>query len=192
MILFYSALAVVRRWKRNLLTLLAMLISTASVVAMVGISESSALATAQKLAAYDASHIQVRLQSYAWGWSKDYLTDQLAQLPEVKAGGTLTISEMPDLLLSKTVGETNIEPVSPAVLKAQLTQEMQAMTRLTLSVIAVATSFGLITTMQISVWERRQEIGISRALGAGRAKVARLPQRIHCTGLPGGQLPVFW
>lgn len=307
MILVYSALAVVRRWKRNLLTLLAMLVGTASVVAMVGISESSALATAQKLAAYDSAHLEVRLQSYSWDWSEEYLTSQLAQLPEVKAGGTLTISEIPNLTLSKTAEASGADPVyvavvspagltargaevtassfytpspgreaeavimlgrtlardlgisiedganrlylngqlvtvagiikdgpessllslsvmvapesrfltdhlsgqryldvlvepgaadivgkqlkpvldpaapqevnvaippSPAVLKAQLTQDMQAMTRVTLIVMAVATSFGLIMTMQISVWERRREIGISRALGASRAKVA--------------------
>ena len=48
--LHYALLAVVRRWRRNLLTVLAMLAGTTTIIMLVGVSESSALNTSSQLA----------------------------------------------------------------------------------------------------------------------------------------------
>ena len=46
--LHYALLAVVRRWRRNLLTVLAMLAGTTTIIMLVGVSESSALNTSSE------------------------------------------------------------------------------------------------------------------------------------------------
>ena len=46
--LHYALLAVVRRWRRNLLTVLAMLAGTTTIIMLVGVSESSALNTSSQ------------------------------------------------------------------------------------------------------------------------------------------------
>jgi len=61
---------------------------------------------------------------------------------------------------------------SPAALR----QHLLASTRSTVIVIALVMSlaliFGIMTTMQIAVWERRSEVGVARALGASRSEIA--------------------
>ena len=58
--LHYALLAVVRRWRRNLLTVLAMLAGTTTIIMLVGVSESSALNTSSQLASYDSTRLGVR------------------------------------------------------------------------------------------------------------------------------------
>lgn len=60
---------------------------------------------------------------------------------------------------------------SPEKLKARLIGANQAFVTLIAVVTAAATFFSAITTMQVAVWERRQEIGIRRALGESRSEI---------------------
>ena len=65
-----------------------------------------------------------------------------------------------------------VVPPSPARLRSQLTADARSLVFVVSLVTAGATLFGIVTTMQISVWERRKEIGLSRALGMPRVGVA--------------------
>lgn len=305
--LHYALLAVVRRWRRNLLTVLAMLAGTTTIIMLVGVSESSALNTSSQLASYDSTRLGVRLQPQTWDIPEDELLWRVNQVPEVKAAGTVTVDtqttrpqvnrpghegqqtplaivseaglkvrgahiveghfseparERPGeptvylgVALAKELGvstepgrnmievngmrayvlgiirdggknaalssalilpttstflpqahtlqrgmdvivnpgsadtvaeqlkqvldpqrapvDTNIEiPPSPVTLRASLTKDSRALTTIILVVLIASTSFGIVMTMQISVWERRREIGINRALGLGRRDVA--------------------
>ena len=67
--LHYALLAVVRRWRRNLLTVLAMLAGTTTIIMLVGVSESSALNTSSQLASYDSTWLGVRLQPPDLGYT---------------------------------------------------------------------------------------------------------------------------
>ncbi|QRZ61593.1 ABC transporter permease [Rothia sp. ZJ932] len=303
---YYAFLSVIRRYKRNLLTIGAMLVGAASVVALIGISESSALHSATRLTKYESAHIGVRLQPDTWQISEEEIQNRINQVPSVETGGTLTISEQPILNVStlrrtthksvtlaivsqeglhareatitegayyrphhateptvmlgsalaqdlgvttrpgsnrllinnqavsvaaiikdgpdkaalavavmvspdsalfpeiftsaralvikvapggaETAGadlkrvldpsrpdDVNIAiPPSPQQLKRQLTEDSRLLTAVILGVMVVSTSFGIMMTMYMSVWERRREIGINRALGAARRSVAML------------------
>lgn len=305
--LHYALLAVVRRWRRNLLTVLAMLAGTTTIIMLVGVSESSALNTSSQLASYDSTRLGVRLQPQTWDIPEEELLWRVNQIPEVKAAGTVTIDTQATrpqvnrpghegqqtllavvseaglkargahiveghfseparerrgeptvylgVALAKELGvstepgrnmievngmrayvlgiirdggknaalssalilpttstflpqahtlqrgmdvivnpgsadtvaeqlkqvldpqrapvDTNIEiPPSPVTLRASLTKDSRTLTTIILVVLIVSTSFGIVMTMQISVWERRREIGINRALGLGRRDVA--------------------
>ena len=89
--LHYALLAVVRRWRRNLLTVLAMLAGTTTIIMLVGVSESSALNTSSQLASYDSTRLGVRLQPQTWDIPEEELLWRVNQIPEVKAAGTVTI-----------------------------------------------------------------------------------------------------
>ena len=93
----------------------------------------------------------------------------------VNPGSADTVAEQLKQVLDpqRAPVDTNIEiPPSPVTLRASLTKDSRALTTIILVVLIVSTSFGIVMTMQISVWERRREIGINRALGLGRRDVA--------------------
>lgn len=86
----------------------------------------------------------------------------------VNLGSADTVAEQLKQVLDpqRAPVDTNIEiPPSPVTLRASLTKDSRALTTIILVVLIVSTSFGIVMTMQISVWERRREIGINRALG---------------------------
>lgn len=294
----YALLAVLRRFRRNFLTLAAMTVGAASLVALIGITESSVNHTALRMTQYEAANVQVRLQPYAWEWGEQQIIEAARQLPEVAAVGTLSLGEVPEAQLSSIYGgssqqayvtvassqgldareaeivegsyplgesvllgkslardlgvssqqgrnrivldgqevtvsgivvdgphnaalstmlvlppDSSLVPSvknrqralhvritpgsadlvgqqlpmvldpgqplnvtvasapSPSQLKESLGADSRILVRVVLLVMVVATSFGTVLTMQMSVWERRREIGISRALGLGRLKV---------------------
>lgn len=71
---------------------------------------------------------------------------------------------------------------SPEVLRRQLLEDNRALL-LTVTVVMVgATLFGIVTTMQTAVWERRRELGIIRAMGESRLRVG-LQFLLESTGL---------
>ncbi|MDO5749753.1 MAG: ABC transporter permease [Rothia sp. (in: high G+C Gram-positive bacteria)] len=307
-ILSYALLSVIRRYKRNMLTIIAMLIGTTTIIGLVGISESSALHRIKHLDAYSAQVIGVRLQIATWDIPEETLQERIAQIPEINGAGTLTIdthntsytvknlsgtiTENPPFAvvsaeglrareayltegtfaepapgredqavvyvgaaLAKNIGvsaepgrnhmmvngsevtvagivrdgpknsalstalivptrstyfekahqqmralevhvnpgsadvvaaqlrtvldpqrrpeDTNLDiPPSPVALRESYTRDSRTLTTIILAVMIASTSFGIVMTMQISVWERRREIGINRALGMSRADIA--------------------
>lgn len=317
--LSYAFLAVKRRARRNILTLLAVIIGTSSLVALIAVTESSAHHTALRLTQYEAGSMQARLQPYAWAWEEEDLLTASSQIPDVLAAGTLTISDSPQANLSTIYGGTSTQahlalaspqglaareasivegryPVgqqvllgrmlarqlgvssqvgrnqikvegsqltvsgilvdgpqnsalstalllppdsslypdmfegqrslylkikpgssdiieeqlpavldpgqpgnvslasapSPRQLKEKLGADSRLLVQVVLVVMVVATSFGIILTMQMSVWERRREIGISRALGlTGTQVLAGFLAEATFLGLLGSVLGFF-
>ena len=82
--LHYALLAVVRRWRRNLLTVLAMLAGTTTIIMLVGVSESSALNTSSQLASYDSTRLGVRLQPQTWDIPEEELLCALTKFQRSK------------------------------------------------------------------------------------------------------------
>ena len=64
-------------------------------------------------------------------------------------------------------------PPSPEALRAKLVGDSELMIVVVVIVMAVASALGIISTMQIAIWERRREIGLDRALGAQREHIVR-------------------
>lgn len=303
------AKTVVRRWRRNLLTVLAMAIGTTSVVAMLGISQATAQRITERISAYDATTISASLPSASWSKTEQELQEAGARIPGLMSLGTLVLPDsgtsnvelealnthitaragtviatregldtrgatylsggLPSAevslrdpyavvlgtALAKELGVTaepganrfklngqyatavgllrdgpsgsalttslimtpqtaehlNVSaptrgiivqastgagattglqlplalhpeepaavtvsvPPSPQQLRDQLLTDTRSLVLIVTVVMVGATSFGIITTMQISVWERRREIGLSRAMGMTRGMVAR-------------------
>lgn len=63
-------------------------------------------------------------------------------------------------------------PPSPQQLREQLLADSRSLVLVVTLVVVLSSGLGIVTTMQISVWERRREIGIVRSLGATRRRVA--------------------
>lgn len=77
-------------------------------------------------------------------------------------------------LLPESPGAVTIAiPPSPSALKDQLVADSQVLVLVVSSVMILAGALGVVSTMQIAVWERRREIGLTRALGASRWAVTR-------------------
>ncbi|GAA1349932.1 ABC transporter permease [Falsarthrobacter nasiphocae] len=65
-------------------------------------------------------------------------------------------------------------PVSAESLSTGLLRESETMVLVTMLVLAVSAVFSVYSTMQTAVWERRRHIGLDRALGASRGRIAGL------------------
>ncbi|TPF85463.1 hypothetical protein BW13_10670 [Bifidobacterium sp. UTCIF-37] len=77
-------------------------------------------------------------------------------------------------------------PSDPRQLRESLMKDSQTMTSVITAVMLVVTAFSIINTMQMSVNERRKEIGISLALGMPAAHVAmQFLAESSCLGLVG-------
>jgi putative ABC transport system permease protein len=63
-------------------------------------------------------------------------------------------------------------PADPKSLRASLIADSRDMTTIVTAVMVAVTAFSIINTMQLAVTERRQEIGISLAIGMPRSSVA--------------------
>lgn len=59
----------------------------------------------------------------------------------------------------------------PQVLSGQLSTDTSTLVLIVTLIVSVTTSFGIVTTMQISVSQRRQEIAIRRAMGETRTSI---------------------
>ena len=304
-----SLVSVIRRWRRNLLTVLAMAIGSAAVVAMLGISQTTAQRITERITAYDATTVSLSLPSDVWETEESSLVDAAHQIPGILAFGTLVLPDagtpnahiespltgrsalvgiaiatgdglkartastvsgaLPSGFLSTKdpysvvlgralAGELSVNtdsgsnrvtidgrsatvvgivsdgpgfsvlnttlvlspqsaaamgvthdvprsvavltdpgsaasigaqlpialypqdpsavsssiPPSPDTLRDQLVGDTRSLVLLVTAVMVGATSFSIITTMQISVWERRREIGLARAMGQSRWRVA--------------------
>lgn len=70
-------------------------------------------------------------------------------------------------------GEVTLSvPPSASDLRNDLLGDSRATVLITTAVMIVSAAFSIHTTMQLSVWERRRHIGIDRALGASRRRIA--------------------
>ncbi len=74
---------------------------------------------------------------------------------------------------------------TPAVLSGQLSADTRSLVLIVALVVLGTTAFGIATTMQIAVWERRLEIGVRRAHGESRSSIGLtflLEATLICTG----------
>ena len=86
-------LAVTRRWKRNVLTVAAVALGSATIVAMISISQASALRVVDRLTEFESPVITVGLPSDAWQLSEADILARLAPLPDILIAGTIVLPE---------------------------------------------------------------------------------------------------
>lgn len=83
--------AVFRRWRRNALTITAVAIGAATIVAMVAISQASALRVIERLTTLETNIITAGLPSASWEKSEVDLISGLSRSPGVVGVGTLVL-----------------------------------------------------------------------------------------------------
>lgn len=88
-----ALMALFRRGGRSLLTLLAVLCSAAALVALQGITASSADRTTQRFTDMERSSIQVSLPASFWDMTESDLLKRLDGFPQITAAGTLHVPE---------------------------------------------------------------------------------------------------
>lgn len=82
--------AVARRWRRNILTVLAMMCGVAAVVSILGVSQASSEALAARLQSLQATTVTVTLPPSAWDQDDQEFVDVIEAIPGVVGAGTLT------------------------------------------------------------------------------------------------------
>lgn len=85
--------AVLRRWRRNLLTVAAVAIGSATIVGMVSITQASALRVVDRLTKFESPVITVGLPPDAWEQSEAELLDRLGPIPQIVSAGTIVLPE---------------------------------------------------------------------------------------------------
>ena len=88
-----ALLALARRWRRNLLSMLAVLFCAATLVALQGIGLASGDRTAQRFLDMEDPTVEVTLPSSAWNVNERELTARLGGIPQVLEAGTLNVPD---------------------------------------------------------------------------------------------------
>ncbi|NMM94706.1 ABC transporter permease [Bifidobacterium oedipodis] len=88
-----ALLALARRWRRNLLSMLAVLFCAATLVALQGIGLASGDRTAQRFLDMEDSTVEVTLPTSAWELNERELTARLDGIAQVIEAGTLNIPD---------------------------------------------------------------------------------------------------
>lgn len=85
--------AMMRRWRRNMFSLFAVLFCATTLVTLQGIGLASSDRTAQRFLDMEDSSIEVTLPRSTWDLDDKELCDRLAGFPQVQAAGTLDIPD---------------------------------------------------------------------------------------------------
>jgi len=85
--------SVTRRWRRNMLTIAAVVIGTATVVGLVAISQGSALQVVDRLQMYETSQVTVVLPYETWDEPEADLKATLGFQPAILSVGTLALPD---------------------------------------------------------------------------------------------------
>lgn len=88
-----ASLALARRAGRNALTLLAVVLSAATLAALLGITASSAAQTARRFTRMETSILQVSMPASAWRIPEKDLLGRIANFEHIEAAGTLGLPE---------------------------------------------------------------------------------------------------
>ena len=88
-----SFLALRRRASRNILTILAVVLSAATLAALLGITASSASQTARRFSQMETPTLQVDVQTDAWNLSDAEVGARLADFEYIEAVGTLSLPQ---------------------------------------------------------------------------------------------------
>lgn len=103
------------------------------------------------------------------------LPETCVLLVAVGDGNPTTVAEyLPTALYPKDPSAVSVQfGTSPAALTAALVADSQNLINLISGVLVAVTAFSILTTMNVSVMERRREIGVNRAMGQTRLDIAR-------------------
>lgn len=88
-----AALALVRRWRRNLLSLCAVLFCAATFVVLQGVTLASTDRTAQRFVDMEPSTVTATLPASAWERDEGELLAALCGIPQVRSAGTLVMGD---------------------------------------------------------------------------------------------------
>jgi putative ABC transport system permease protein len=100
--------AVVRRWRRNLLTLLALSISAASIAVIVIVAQGSALRVIDTLQDAQSSRITVGLPLLTWKESEQALLERLGEQPGLLSAGTMVLPDTSQAGVSLSVEDSGV------------------------------------------------------------------------------------
>ncbi|WP_217181067.1 ABC transporter permease [Streptomyces sp. AC495_CC817] len=93
MIVVQAATAVVRRWRRNMLTLLALSLSAGAICVIVIVAQGSALHVVDRLQGDSSSRLTIGLPSSAWEEGERDTLARMGDQPGVYQAGTLVLPE---------------------------------------------------------------------------------------------------
>ena len=112
-------LTVGRRWRRTIFTGVALALGIGSVVALLGIAQSSAAQTVSRLSDLDPNSIGVTIAANAWTRSDSELTDLVSAIPAVTNIGTFTVlgADGPTVEAGKLVGDQLL--VAPTIVATE-------------------------------------------------------------------------
>lgn len=88
-----SLRALLRRASRNILTILAVILSAATLAAFLGITASSASQTARRFTQMESSSLQVTLPASTWNTPESELLSRIANFHYIEGAGTLNTPE---------------------------------------------------------------------------------------------------
>lgn len=93
-----AIIATVRRWRRNVMTIVAVLIGSSTMVAVIGINQCAAQSVADDLNKLQSTIVVASLPQAAWEDSPAALAARAGSVPNVVASGTLTLPNSPGTL----------------------------------------------------------------------------------------------
>lgn len=88
-----AAVALMRRWRRNLFSLCAVLFCAATFVTLQGITLGTSERTAQRFVAMETGVITATLPAASWERAEQEVIDQVVGIPHVEDAGTLVMGD---------------------------------------------------------------------------------------------------
>lgn len=181
MIVVQAAMAVARRWRRTILTLLALSLSAAAICVIVIVAQGSALRVIDRLHGDSSSRLTIGMPAAAWEESERQIFSRLGEQPGVYALGTLVLPEAGAAGVQLSNASTGTSAVAGVTVATSSGLEMRNATLVEgaeLSSEAVGASGGGAVLLGVRLAD---ELKVS--IAAGRTEIAVNGERMHVAGI---------